>query len=322
VSDPGERDRPATPLTSADLEARRAGSRRALRRQRQLAALAVVVLALGLIAIGTSHGPSHVRPPLRADRAAGHGRPTPHGLSQPPPHPADPTIDKVLSYTSYLTVGSPRRAEVALTFDDGPGPDTPHVLAILARYHVPATFFTVGAAVRRSPKLVRQEVRRGYAIGDHTERHAYLSRISSAAQSEEILGDARDLEAAGAPAPQLFRPPYGAFDATTLSILRSARMLMVLWTVDTKDFSRPGTQRIVYTAISGARPGAVILMHDGGGSRGQTVDALPRIIARLRHRGFRFVTVPQLLRDDPPPAGQPPPHPLSGAGVPPPPRRR
>lgn len=91
-------------------------------------------------------------------------------------------------------------------------------------------------------------------------------------------------------------------------------MLVVLWTVDTGDYARPGVPRIVYTAVSGARPGAIILMHDGGGNRSETVAALPRIIAAIRRHGYRLVTISQLLADDPPPRHQPAPQPLSGLG--------
>ena len=86
---------------------------------------------------------------------------------------------------------------------------------------------------------------------------------------------------------------------------------MVLWSVDTKDYSQPGVNKIVYATVSGAQPGAIVLMHDGGGNRAQTVAALPRIILRLRRRGFRLVSIPQLIGDDDPlPRDQPPPHEL------------
>jgi peptidoglycan/xylan/chitin deacetylase (PgdA/CDA1 family) len=107
-------------------------------------------------------------------------------------------------------------------------------------------------------------------------------------------------------------PPYGSFTPQTLGLLTRQHKLMVLWSVDTKDFSRPGKSKIIYTALSGAKPGAIILMHDGGGNRDQTAQALPKIVAGLRRRGFHLVTIPRLLRDDPPARHQPPPHPLSG----------
>jgi peptidoglycan-N-acetylglucosamine deacetylase len=125
---------------------------------------------------------------------------------------------------------------------------------------------------------------------------------------------ARAIRSARAPVPVLFRPPYGSFDEATLRILRARRMLMVLWSVDTRDYARPCTKRVIYTAISAAQPGAITLMHDGGGDRAETVAALPRIIRLLRERRFRPVTVPELVADDPPPPGQPAPQPLTGRG--------
>lgn len=110
----------------------------------------------------------------------------------------------------------------------------------------------------------------------------------------------------------LWRPPYGSFNATTLSVTRDLHMLMVLWSVDTSDYARPGVARIEYTALSGARGGTILLFHDGGGNRSQTIKALPFILARLKQRHFHIVTITQLLRDDPPPHGQPPPHSLAG----------
>ncbi len=221
-------------------------------------------------------------------------------------------VDDVLRYTSYVALAGHRRREVALTFDDGPGEFTPQIIRILHDTHTPATFFVIGEWARKYPQLFAAEARDGFEIGDHTETHGYLALMSPAAQEQEIDDAATWIRRAGAPSPRLFRPPYGSFDASTLAILRARRLLMVLWSADTSDYTRPGVSRIVYTAVSGAQPGAVILMHDGGGDRSETVASLPRIITRLRQRGFRLVTVSQLVADDPPPRDQPPPHPLSG----------
>ena len=218
----------------------------------------------------------------------------------------------ILGYTSYISVGTPRRRELALTFDDGPGPYTPRVLAVLKRFHVKATFFEIGRNVAAYPQFTARLAKAGMVIGDHTETHPPMAQLDAGAQASELDQAARAIQAAGAPRPLLFRPPYGSFDASTLQVLRDRSMVMVLWTVDTSDYALPGVSRIIYTALSGARPGAVILMHDGGGDRSETVAALPRIIERLRQRGYKLVTVPELLRDDPPPVGQPPPTSLSG----------
>ncbi|MGA2321611.1 MAG: polysaccharide deacetylase family protein [Solirubrobacteraceae bacterium] len=220
--------------------------------------------------------------------------------------------DRFLAYTSYVSVGSSRRREVALTFDDGPSPWTPKILAVLRREHAVATFFEIGRNVLAYPRYTAALARAGMAVGDHTETHLPLAELSAAGQAQEIEQAAAAIRNAGAPAPLLFRPPYGSFNSETLALLRARHMMMVLWTVDTSDYLQPGVDKIRYTAVSGARSGAIILFHDGGGPRSQTVAALPRIIHRLRARGFRLVTVWQLLHDDPPPVGQAPPRSLSG----------
>lgn len=223
----------------------------------------------------------------------------------------DRAIERVLSYTSYIARGSARHRELALTFDDGPGPYTAKLLSILRREHAPATFFQLGSSIDAFPRLAAAELKDGFAIGDHTQHHPHLAQLSKRAQAREILEAARRMRAYGAPFPRLFRPPFGSFNSESLSLLRRLRMLMVLWSVDTRDFSQPGVDRIVRRAVEGARPGAIVLMHDGGGNRSETLAALPRMIALLRERGYRLVTVPRLVLDDPPRRQQPPPHGLA-----------
>jgi peptidoglycan/xylan/chitin deacetylase (PgdA/CDA1 family) len=160
--------------------------------------------------------------------------------------------------------------------------------------HTPATVFVIGRWAVAYPHLVADEVRAGSEVGDHTENHPPLAELSPAAQIAEITEAAHAIHAAGAPYPVLLRPPSGSLHQSTLEVLRAERMLMVLWSADTSDYLRPGVSKIIYTAVSGAQPGAIILMHDGGGDRSETVAALPRIITRLRQRGFRLVTLSQL----------------------------
>jgi peptidoglycan/xylan/chitin deacetylase (PgdA/CDA1 family) len=260
----------------------------------------------------TSPGtPSPSPAATRSPSPRGSARPS---LTAPPAELATQrrALDRLLSQTSYVRLAGSRRREVALTFDDGPGPATPQILAILLRTRTPATFFVIGRQVSAYPQLVAAEARDGFVVGDHTETHPFLSRLSAGAQAAEIIGAADQIRQAGAPYPRLFRPPYGSFDQATLALLHAQRMLMVLWSADSKDYSRPGVRQIAYTAISGAQPGAIILLHDGGSDREQTVAALPRIIRRLRQRGYRLVSIPQLVSDDPPALPQPPPQQLSG----------
>jgi peptidoglycan-N-acetylglucosamine deacetylase len=220
-------------------------------------------------------------------------------------------ISAALRRSSFITAGTPRHRTIALTFDDGPGPYTPAILRILVRMHVPATFFIVGQELRDFSGAIHSEVRDGYVIGDHTENHAWLPHLAPAGQLGQIRDAADGLRRLGAPTPRLFRPPYGAFNATTTRLLGRMHMLMVLWSVDPGDWRRPGVGAIVSGVLSHARPGAVVIMHDGGGDRSQTVAALPAIINGLRKRHFGLVSLPRLLALDPPPRGGRPPR-LSG----------
>ena len=309
-------------LSTHDLHVRRAAWRR--RRARRRAAgcvLLLVAVAATAVIVAVSESSSY-RPSDRTTLASRVPVADPDRAVRPrAPRSAlfasasvVTPIERVLSYTSYVRVGAARVRDVALTFDDGPGPYTPKILAVLRRLHAPATFFVIGEWARRYPQFVRSEAQGGFEVGDHTETHPFMSLLPESVQRAQIVDAGRAIEQAGAPLPHLWRPPYGAFNAATLQILHALRMLVVLWTVDTSDYARPGVQRIWYVALSGARPGAIILMHDGGGDRSETLAALPRIIASLRRRGFRLVTISQLLADDPPPRDQPPPRPLSGFG--------
>jgi peptidoglycan/xylan/chitin deacetylase (PgdA/CDA1 family) len=216
----------------------------------------------------------------------------------------DAAITRTLAYTPYVRIAGAQHREIALTFDDGPGPYTSEVVAALRRARVPGTFFEVGVEEGYFHAGTSDVVAAGFPIGDHTETHAPMSELSRRGQQAQLLEETSRIGDYGAPFPRLFRPPYGLWNATTLKLLKKYRMLMVLWTVDTSDYMLPGVATIVSRAVSGARPGAIILMHDAGGNRSETVAALPIIIKRLKARGYRLVTVPRLLADNPPPANQ------------------
>jgi peptidoglycan-N-acetylglucosamine deacetylase len=213
-------------------------------------------------------------------------------------------INRTLLYTPYVRIAGSQHREIALTFDDGPGPYTPEVLRVLRREGVPGTFFEVGVSLKYFHTSTSQIVVDGYPIGDHTLDHAAMSQLSPAGQRQQVLQQAALIARYGAPFPRLFRPPYGLWDKDTLTMLHKYKMLMIMWTVDTNDYREPGVKSIVHSAVSGARPGAIILLHDAGGNRSETVSALPRIIRALRARRYRLVTVPKLLLDNPPPRKQ------------------
>ncbi|MBV9465469.1 MAG: polysaccharide deacetylase family protein, partial [Solirubrobacterales bacterium] len=273
-----------------------------------LAALAGVALIVGAAVGAGGGGPAHGLPPGpagyfgRLQTLAGSGAGSFAATQRSAENAA---IDRTLTYTPYVRVAGSQHREIALTFDDGPGPYTPQILSILQRANVPATFFEVGVLEKYFHDSTAEIVARGYPVGDHTESHAPMSKLSPADQQAQILTQTSHIGDYGAPFPRLFRPPYGLWNTATLALLHKYRMLMVLWTVDTSDYRRPGVQAIVSSAVSGARPGAIILMHDAGGNRTETVEALPRIIAVLQARGYRLVTVPRLLLDNPAPVSQP-----------------
>lgn len=224
----------------------------------------------------------------------------------------DKAIDDVRAYTPYVGRGARRHKDVALTFDDGPGTSTPALLRYLRANRVPATFFLVGRAIAEHPGVVREQVRDGFSLGSHTENHARLASRTVADQSQEILTAADRITQISGHAVRLFRPPYGSFDANTLAVLRAERMLMALWSVDTRDYVATSPWPMVRTVLGAAGAGAVVLMHDGPGPRPNTLAAVRKIVPTLRRRGYHLMTLPALLHDDPPPHHQPAPHNLAG----------
>lgn len=192
---------------------------------------------------------------------------------------------------TFRYIGSRYRRTVALTFDDGPGIYTQRVINILRAAHVPATFFIIGSQVRGREYLLRRELAYGYALGNHTYTHANVS----GGGVRQMLSTQGAIRRATGYTPCVFRPPYGAFSSITTRESRSLGMNLIFWSVDPRDWALPGSGAIYSRVVGGTRNGAIILMHDGGGYRGQTVAALPGIIRTLKARGYSFATVPQLL---------------------------
>jgi len=196
----------------------------------------------------------------------------------------------------------PPGRRIALTFDDGPDPRwTPKIAAILRREHVPATFFVVGSEAARHPDLVRQLVRDGNELGNHTFTHVALwngpgwqRRLQLDLTEAVIVGITGHYT-------RLIRPPYSATpdavtsqDESALASLAGRRYLIVLANFESQDWARPGVAKIVRDASPPGSTGGIVMFHDGGGNRNETVVALERLIPQLRARGFRFVTVSAL----------------------------
>jgi peptidoglycan/xylan/chitin deacetylase (PgdA/CDA1 family) len=190
--------------------------------------------------------------------------------------------------------------EVALTFDDGPGPYTRLMLAKLHKHGAAATFFIVGRNIPLLPRITRQERAQG-AVGDHTFTHPLLTSLSPAAAEGEIVSTQAALARSSGGPVFLFRPPYGAHNTTIDSIARAHGLLQILWTVDSADSLGANYAQIERNVIGGLRPGSIILMHE---NHGQTVRAMLNIFGALQRKHLRAVSVPQLLTDDPPSTAQ------------------
>jgi peptidoglycan-N-acetylglucosamine deacetylase len=204
----------------------------------------------------------------------------------------------VPSGPDYVTNGSRRVHQIALTFDDGPWYDTPQFLDILERYHVAATFFQIGEQVPvyggAGGAVDRRILADGDIIGDHTWNHADVAAGGSFAH-DEIAEAARAIAGATGFTPCLFRAPGGAVSAGLEAEARSMGFTTIEWDVDPRDWATPGTASIYHTVTSTAHNGSIILQHDGGGNRSQTLAALPQEIAFFKGHGYKFVTVTQML---------------------------
>jgi peptidoglycan/xylan/chitin deacetylase (PgdA/CDA1 family) len=185
---------------------------------------------------------------------------------------------------------SPRA--VALTFDDGPSKHTRAILETLRRLDAPATFFVVGNVAERRPALVRRMHAYGMAVGNHTYSHPYRPPFASRRPREiraEIAAGAAVIASLAGP-PTVFRPPGGTVSPQVLAAARAQGHRVVLWSVDSEDW-RPGATaaQIARRVLRDVRRGSIVLLHDGGGNRAQTVQALPRIVQGIRARGLELV---------------------------------
>ncbi|HSS42036.1 MAG TPA: polysaccharide deacetylase family protein [Solirubrobacterales bacterium] len=189
-----------------------------------------------------------------------------------------------------LVTNGPRdRKVVALTFDDGPSDYTDDFLAVLREKDVAATFFEVGQVMPGREDAMRQILAQGSEIGDHTMDHVEFPGYA------QIAGAAERIAAYTRFKPCLFRPPGGGVDGGIVTTAGSLGMRTVNWDVDPRDWSSPGSGAIYANVVGHVQPGSIVVMHDGGGPRGETLAALPRIIDTLRGRGYRFATVTELL---------------------------
>lgn len=190
-----------------------------------------------------------------------------------------------------VTNGPRNRQAVALTFDDGPSEYTPGFLDVLRRKHAHATFFEIGQEMAGRESTMQRILREGDEIGNHTMHHTEYPGYADIAPVTSLVESITHFR------PCLFRPPGGAVNSTVVAAAGADGLRTITWDVDPADWSLPGTSAIYSRVVSAAQPGSIILMHDGGGPRSETLAALPAIIDTLRARGYHFETVTELLGD-------------------------
>jgi len=235
--------------------------------------------------------------------AKGTTTPTPkHSAAPNTPFPALlwQEISALQAQNRFLYYGNQYVPEVALTFDDGPNPYyTPQILAVLQQYNIKATFFCIGRQVAQYPYLVKQEYAAGNLIGNHSWSHPNLALLSSTAILTQINSTSAAIQQAIGVRPTFFRPPYGTINANVLTQANLLGLTTIIWNDEARDWTTPGVAVISSRILNLAGNGAIILLHDGGGNRSQTVAALPTIITSLKASGFKFVTLQQMVHDLP-----------------------
>ncbi len=185
---------------------------------------------------------------------------------------------------------------VALTFDDGPHPEhTSDVLDLLAQYNAKGTFFVVGEHADKNPELILRMYEEGHEIANHTYTHPF--KVTVPELMEEIKQTNDTIYSITGFAPELFRPVEGQYTDAMIEAITKEGYMVVMWSwhQDTEDWKDPGVKKIVDKVLKGTKQGDVVLFHDGGGNRQQTVDALDQILPALQKEGYKFVTISELL---------------------------
>lgn len=184
----------------------------------------------------------------------------------------------------------PRARTVALTFDDGPNAQyTPPILDILRKHRVKATFCVLGDEVGRHPQTTTRIVREGHQLCNHTAGHHDMARLSPAAARTQLLTAQQQIKKVSGVTPTTFRFPYGSSNPRARELVQDSELRDLRWTIDTRDWQRPSARAITARIVNHARPGDVVLMHDGGGDRTGTVKSLDATIGALKKKGFTFV---------------------------------
>jgi peptidoglycan-N-acetylglucosamine deacetylase len=184
---------------------------------------------------------------------------------------------------------------IALTFDDGPWPKyTDKILDILKQNDVKGTFFVIGQNLQNFPDIGKRIVTDGHTIANHTWHHWY-HKLSPKATAFEIDATADLIYKTTGVRTTLFRPPGGVLTNGPAGYASDKKYSVIMWSADSIDYKRPAASRLLSNVMRASKPGGIVLMHDGGGVRDRTVEALPQMIKTFRKQGYRFVTIPEML---------------------------
>ncbi|MBK1987580.1 polysaccharide deacetylase family protein [Sphaerospermopsis aphanizomenoides BCCUSP55] len=190
---------------------------------------------------------------------------------------------------------SPNQKVIALTFDDGPWPkSTAQILDILKKNNIKGTFFVLGQNVKNYPDLTKRIVAEGHTIANHTWHHWY-HHMNPQTAAYEVANTTDIIFKTTGVKTSLFRPPGGNMKNGVATYARNNKYAIIMWSSDSIDYSRPGVPRLINNIFREAKPGGIVLMHDGGGDRSHTIKALPEVINRFRKQGYQFVTIPEML---------------------------
>jgi peptidoglycan/xylan/chitin deacetylase (PgdA/CDA1 family) len=282
-------------LEPYDLGAHEIGRREAL----GLSVLGALGVSLGSGFLVGDSGPA---PPYRPVRNLAKGPPPVHRPAQTPtptPVPARPALaigqvapwHKPARSVHDIRPDAPKNA-IALTIDDGPHPEwTPRVLELLAKHEVKVTFCLIGEQVRDNYKLVQLMIQAGHEVANHTWHHPInINRLSNKRVEAEIVRTRQVIVEVTGTSPRLFRAPGGNWSPTVFKAVARHGMFPIDWDIDPRDWSRPGVPRVTRELLKG-KAGDILLCHDGGGDRSQTLKSLRTVLPRLKNRGLEFITL-------------------------------
>jgi peptidoglycan/xylan/chitin deacetylase (PgdA/CDA1 family) len=225
---------------------------------------------------------------------------------------AQPVTSPSTSPTQKMTISSVHvdGPYIALTFDDGPNEKlTPRLLDLLAKHHIHATFFVVGENAAEHPEILQRAVREGHEIGNHSWSHPNFAKMSEESVRSQVKRTEAAIVSATGTRPTLLRPPYGSITTRQKHWLHDdLGYEIILWDVDPLDWKNPGPSVVTNRILKETRAGSIVLSHD---IHAQTIEAMPQTLRQLEDKGFKFVTVSELLKMQTAPA----PKPMNASGI-------